>query len=129
MEVVIEKLDPVDILKTTKLLKNSKAVLATSNVTREVLDHILNDVALKLIVDGNIEGIWCSKDIGEFTSLSYFYISPKMRGTLWVLKLFKFGLELVDPNKPILVETADTTGFDKYFEHIEGNTYLFKGLR
>ena len=65
----------------------------------------------------------------DFTSLSYFYISPKMRGTLWVLKLFKFGLELVDSNKPILVETADTTGFDKYFEHIEGNTYLFKGLR
>ena len=129
MEVVIEKLDPVDILKTTKLLKNSKAVLATSNVTREVLDHIVNDVALKLVVDGNIEGVWCSKDMEDFTSLSYFYISPKMRGTLWVLKLFKFGLELVDPNKPILVETADTTGFDKYFEHIEGNTYLFKGLR
>lgn len=128
MEVVIEKLDPADILKTTKLLKNSKALLP-HNLTRGVIDHIINGTALKLVVDGNIEGVWCSKDIGEFTSLSYFYISPKMRGTLWVLKLFKFGLELVDPNKPILVETADTTGFDKYFEHIEGNTYLFKGLR
>ena len=52
MEIVIEKLDPADILKTTKLLKNSKAVLATSNVTREVLDHIINDIALKLVVDG-----------------------------------------------------------------------------
>ena len=65
----------------------------------------------------------------DFTSLSYFYISPKMRGTLWVLKLFKLGLKLVDPTKPLLVETVDTTGFGNYFEHIEGNTYLFKGLR
>ena len=128
METVIEKLDSSDILKVTKLIKNSKALLP-HNLTREVIDHIVNYTALKLVVNGNIEGVWCSKDMEDFTSLSYFYISPKMRGTLWVLKLFKFGLGLVDPNKPILVETADTTGFDKYFEHVEGNTYLFKGLR
>ena len=128
MEVVIEKLDPADILKTTKLLKNSKALLP-HNLTRGVIDHIINGTALKLVVDGNIEGVWCSKDMEDFTSLSYFYISPKMRGTLWVLKLFKLGLKLVDPTKPLLVETADTTGFGNYFDHVEDDVYVFKGFR
>ena len=128
METVIDKLESGDILKVTRLLKGSNAILA-NNVTREILDHISNGVALKLVVDGKIEGIWCSKDTGEYISLSYFYISTSMRRTFGVLELFKTGLSLVDINKPLLIETADTTGFDKYFDHVENNVYVFKGFR
>ena len=128
MEVVIDKLESGDILKVTRLFKGSSAILA-DNVTREILDHINNGVALKLVVDDKLEGVWCSKDMGEFISLSYFYIGTNMRGTLWVLELFKTGVSLVDASKPLLIETADTTGFNKYFNHVEDNVYAFKGFR
>ena len=128
MEVIIEKIKHGDILEIQKLLKYSTAIIA-DNPTREVLSHIGDGVALKMVTDGKITGLWCSRDMEEFTSLSYFYIDPSMRYTLWVLKLFKVGFGMIDNSKPLLIETADTTGFDKYFEHIEGNTYLFKGLR
>ena len=128
MEVIIEKIKHGDILEIQKLLNNSTAIVA-DNVVREVLGHIGNGTALKMITDGKITGVWCSKDMIEYTSLSYFYIDPSMRCTLWVLKLFKIGLGLIDTSKPLLIETKDITGFDKYVEHIEENIYSFKGFR
>ena len=128
MEVIIEKIKHGDILEIQKLLNNSTAIIA-DNVVREVLGHIGNGIALKMITDGKITGVWCSKDMIEYTSLSYFYIDPSMRCTLWVLKLFKIGLGLIDTSKPLLIETKDITGFDKYVEHIEENIYSFKGFR
>lgn len=128
VEVIIEKIKHGDILEIQKLLNNSTAIVA-DNVVREVLGHIGNGIALKMITDGKITGVWCSKDIIEYTSLSYFYIDPSMRCTLWVLKLFKIGLGLIDTSKPLLIETKDITGFDKYVEHIEENIYSFKGFR
>lgn len=128
MEVIIEKMKHGDILEVQKLLKYSTAIIA-DNPTREVLSHIGDGVALKMVTDGKITGLWCSRDMEEFTSLSYFYIDPSMRSTLWVLKLFKIGFGMIDTSKPLLIETKDTTGFEKYVEHIEGNIYSFKGLR
>ena len=128
MEARIKEIVHGDVLEINRLLKDSKAI-TTENVMREVLEHLNNGIALKLEVDGKIEGVWCSKDMGEFTSLSFFYVSTRMRGTLWVLELFKSGVNLIDENKPLLVETADTTGFDRYFEHVKGNVYAFKGFR
>lgn len=128
MEVIIEKIKHGDILEIQKLLNNSTAIIA-DNVVREVLGHIGNGTALKMITDGKITGVWCSKDMIEYTSLSYFYIDPSMRCTLWVLKFFKIGLGLIDTSKPLLIETKDITGFDKYVEHIEENIYSFKGFR
>lgn len=128
VEVIIEKIKHGDILEIQKLLNNSTAIIA-DNVVREVLGHIGNGTALKMITDGKITGVWCSKDMIEYTSLSYFYIDPSMRCTLWVLKLFKIGLGLIDTSKPLLIETKDITGFDKYVEHIEENIYSFKGFR
>ena len=128
VEVIIEKIKHGDILEIQKLLNNSTAIIA-DNVVREVLSHIGNGTALKMITDGKITGVWCSKDMIEYTSLSYFYIDPSMRCTLWVLKLFKIGLGLIDTSKPLLIETKDITGFDKYVEHIEENIYSFKGFR
>lgn len=128
VEVIIEKIKHGDILEIQKLLNNSTAIVA-DNVVREVLGHIGNGTALKMITDGKITGVWCSKDMIEYTSLSYFYIDPSMRCTLWVLKLFKIGLGLIDTSKPLLIETKDITGFDKYVEHIEENIYSFKGFR
>ena len=39
------------------------------------------------------------------------------------------SIEKLDPTKPLLIETADTTGFGNYFEHVEDDVYVFKGLR
>ena len=128
MEVIIEKIKHGDILEIQKLLNNSTAIIV-DNPTREILNHIGNGTALKMVADGKIAGIWCSMDMREYTSLSYFYIDPSMRCTLWVLKFFKTGFGMIDISKPLLIETKDTTGFEKYVEHVEGNIYSFKGLR
>lgn len=128
VEVIIENIRHGDILEIQKLLNNSTAIVA-DNVVREVLGHIGNGIALKMITDGKITGVWCSKDMIEYTSLSYFYIDPSMRCTLWVLKFFKIGLEFIDKNKPLLITTKDTTGFNRYVEHVDGDIYSFKGFR
>lgn len=128
VEIVIDKIKHKDILEIKKLLSKSEIVVA-DNVTREVLEHIGKGVALKLVVDGEIAGVWCSLDIGEYTSLSYFYIREDIRCTVWVLKFFKTGFSYVDSSKPIIIVAKDTTGFDRYVEHLEGNSYVFKGFR
>lgn len=128
MEVIIDKIKHGDILEIKRLLKESTAIVS-ENPSREILKHISSGNALKMTADNKIVGIWCSMDMGEYTSLSYFYINPSIRCTLWVLKFFKVGLELIDKTKPLLIETKDTTGFNRYVEHVNGDIYSFKGLR
>lgn len=128
MEAVIDNIKHGDILEIKKLLKESTAIIS-ENPSREILNHINSGAALKMVADGKIIGIWCSLDMGEYTSLSYFYVVPRIRCTLLVLKLFKAGLNIVDMNKPLLIETKDTAGFSRYVEHIENNVYSFKGFR
>ena len=128
MEVIIDKIKHGDILEIKRLLKESTAIVS-ENPSREILKHIDNGTALKMVADGEITGLWCSVDMVEYTSLSYFYIDPSMRCTLWVLKFFKIGLKFIDSNKPLLITTKNTTGFDRYVEHVEGNIYSFKGFR
>lgn len=128
MEVIIDKIKHGDILEIKRLLKESTAIVS-ENPSREILKHIDNGTALKMVANGEITGLWCSVDMVEYTSLSYFYIDPSMRCTLWVLKFFKIGLKFIDSNKPLLITTKNTTGFDRYVEHVEGNIYSFKGFR
>lgn len=128
VEVIIDKIKHGDILEIKRLLKESTAIVS-ENPSREILKHIDNGTALKMVADGEITGLWCSVDMVEYTSLSYFYIDPSMRCTLWVLKFFKIGLKFIDSNKPLLITTKNTTGFDRYVEHVEGNIYSFKGFR
>lgn len=128
METSIELIQHKDILEVKKLLSDSPSILAT-NIVREVLEHVSSGVALKLVVDGKIKGVWCSFDMKEYVSLSYFFIHPDIRRTMLVFKFFKTGLSFVDMSKPILIQTKDITGFERYVQHIEGNTYCFKGLR
>lgn len=128
METSIEILENKDIIEAKNLLSGSKSLIS-ENLVREILEHISNGIALKLIVDGKIKGIWCSLDMKEYTSLSFFFIHPDVRRTILVFSFFKTCLSFIDLSKPILIQTKDTTGFERYVKHLYGDTYCFKGLR
>lgn len=128
MEVRIEKIKHGDILEIKRLLEGSTSIVA-NNVTREILQHIKDGIALKMVTDDKITGIWCSIEMEEYTSLSYFYIDSSMRRTMWVLDLFICAGTLISKTKPVLIASKDTTGFDRYVEKIGENLYRFKGLR
>lgn len=128
METSIEILENKDIIEAKNLLSGSKSLMSV-NLVREILEHISNGIALKLIVDGKIKGIWCSLDMKEYTSLSFFFIHPDVRRTILVFSFFKTCLSFIDLSKPILIQTKDTTGFERYVKHLDGDTYCFKGLR
>jgi hypothetical protein len=128
MEVSIDKVVHGDVLEIKRMLEDSTAVVA-ENVSREVLYHIGNGVALKMVTDGKITGVWCSIDMGEYTSLSYFYVAPSMRKTIWVLELFVTAGRMIDNSKPVMINTKDTTGFERYVEKVGEGLYRFKGLR
>ena len=128
MEALIDKIKHADIIEIKRLLSNSTNIMS-SNPVRDILDHISNGIALKLVKNGKIVGIWCSKDIGMYTSLSYFYIDESVRRTMVVLDFFITAGSMLDKSKPVLITTKDTTGFDRYVEKIGENLYKFKGLR
>lgn len=125
MEVTIELLSNSDILKATKLIKNSKSIVA-SNVTREILHHISEGIALKLIEpDGKIVGIWCSKDMGEYVSLSYCFVNSSKRNAY---RFINYCVDAVDCNgtKPLLLTAKDISLFKNHVEHIEDNIYILR---
>lgn len=128
METSIEILENKDIIEAKNLLSGSKSLMS-ANLVREILEHISDGIALKLIVDGKIKGIWCSLDMKEYTSLSFFFIHPDIRRTMLVFSFFKTCISFIDTNKPIIIKTKDTTGFEKYVEYLGDDTYYFKGLR
>lgn len=126
MEIV--KIEYGDAVSIGKMLKSSNA-LTSNTVVKDVLDHITNGIALKFMDEGEILGVWCSKEFDTHVSLSFFYTDEKMRRKpqLWVF--FKNCTEHINLSKPLVIRTKDTTGFDRYVKQIGEDLYQFIGLR
>ena len=131
----IEKVNFEDSVEIKKLLMNSKSiVVGKGKLLQEILMHIDNkdSIAMKITKDGRkILGVWLSKEFESHTSLSYFFISEELRLQRIVLEFFMKCIILINKDKPLLIETNDTTGFEKYVEPVPGkkNIYSFKGFR
>ena len=129
----IKKVEYKDAIGIKKLLVNSPSIVNTSRLLPEILEHIEKDecVANKIEKDGNILGVWLSKEFDTHTSLSYLFIAEELRRKSIVLELFMKSLIQISNSKPLVLSTKDTTGFEKYVKLIDekNNLYEFKGLR
>lgn len=128
---MISNIEISEAIAISKILKKSKA-LATTRVVKDIIDHINKEDSLALKMtdnDSNIIGIWCSKDFEEHVSLSFFYMDVSVRRKPEVIVFFKHCYELVNNEKPLVIFTKDTTGFDKYVVKIGKDLYQFVGLR
>lgn len=128
MEMSISDITPDDILEIKQLIKQS-TITISPKFTKEVLEHIYYGIALKLVKDNIIVGVWCSREFDTHTSLSYFYTDPSVRKSLSLLEFFVTAGSKVNKTKPVLISTTDTKGFDRYVEKIGDELYIFKGLR
>ena len=129
----IKKVEYRDAIEIKKLLVNSPSIVNTSRLLPEILEHIDKEgcVANKIERDGNILGVWLSKEFDTHTSLSYLFIEEDLRRKSIVLELFMKSLIQISNSKPLLLSTKDTTGFEKYVKLIDkkNNLYEFKGFR
>ena len=129
----IKKVEYKDAIEIKKLLVDSNSIVNTSRLLPEILEHIEKDecVANKIEKDGNILGVWLSKEYDTYTSLSYLFIAEELRRKSIVLELFMKSLIQISNSKPLVLSTKDTTGFEKYVKLIDeqNNLYEFKGLR
>ena len=129
----IKKVEYKDAIEIKKLLVNSPSIINTSRLLPEILEHIEKDgcVANKIENDGNILGVWLSKEFDTHTSLSYLFIREELRKKSIVLELFMKSLVQTSNSKPLVLSTKDTTGFEKYVKLIDkkNNLYEFKGFR
>ena len=127
----IKKVEYKDAIEVKKLLVNSPSIVNTSKLLPEILEHIDKEgcVANKIENDGKILGVWLSKEYPECTTLSYFYIGSELRRKVIVLEFFSKCLIEINNNKPILINSKDTTGFDRYVTKIAEDKYIFKGFR
>ena len=129
----IKKVEYKDAIEIKKLLVNSTSVVNTSRLLPEILEHIEKDgcVANKIEKDGNILGVWLSKEFDTHTSLSYLFIAEELRKKSIVLELFMKSSTQISTSKPLVLSTKDTTGFEKYVKLIDkkNNLYEFKGFR
>ena len=129
----IKKVEYKDAIEVKKLLVNSPSIVNTSRLLPEILEHIDKEgcVANKIENDGNVLGVWLSKEFDTHTSLSYLFIKEELRRKPIVLELFMKSLIQISNSKPLLLSTKDTTGFEKYVKLIDkkNNLYEFKGFR
>ena len=129
----IKKVEYKDAIEIKKLLVDSNSIVSTSRLLPEILEHIEKDecVANKIEKDGNVLGVWLSKEFDTHTSLSYLFIAEELRRKSIVLELFMKSLIQISNSKPLVLSTKDTTGFEKYVKLIDekNNLYEFKGLR
>ena len=129
----IKKVEYKDAIEIKKLLVNSPSIINTSRLLPEILEHIDKEgcVAKKIENDGNILGVWLSKEFDTHTSLSYLFIKEELRRKPIVLELFMKSLVQISSSKPLVLSTKDTTGFEKYVKLIDEkkNLYEFKGFR
>ncbi len=129
----IKKVEYKDAIDIKKLLVDSPSIVDTGRLLPEILEHIDKEgsVANKIDRDGEILGVWLSKEYDTHISLSYFYVSSEVRLQRIVLDLFMKSVIQCNKGKPLLVQTKDNTGFEKYFELIdkENDIYRFKGFR
>ena len=129
----IKKVEYKDAIEIKKLLVNSPSIVNTGRLLPEILEHIDRKgcVANKIEKDGNILGVWLSKEFDTHTSLSYLFIAEELRKKHIVLEFFMKSLVQISNSKPLVLSTKDTTGFEKYVKLIDeqNNLYEFKGLR
>ena len=129
----IKKAEYKDAIEIKKLLVNSPSIVDTGRLLPEILEHIDRKgcVANKIEKDGNILGVWLSKEFDTHTSLSYLFIAEELRKKSIVLELFMKSLVQISNSKPLVLSTKDTTGFEKYVKLIDEkkNLYEFKGFR
>lgn len=128
----IEKVKFEDAIPIKKMLSKSNAIVNRSKLLPDILSHIGNkdSIAIKIVdKDNNILGVWLSKEFEKITSLSYFFIAEELRTMLIVIIFVKECLSQISKEKPIIITTKDTTGFDRYVEKINDTQYLFKGFR
>ena len=129
----IKKVEYKDAIEIKKLLVNSPSVVNTSRLLPDILEHIEKDgcIANKIEKDGNVLGVWLSKEFDTHTSLSYLFIAEELRKKSIVLELFMKSLIQISNSKPLVLSTKDTTGFEKYVKLIDkkNNLYEFKGFR
>lgn len=129
----IKKVEYKDAIEIKKLLVDSNSIISTSRLLPEILEHIEKDecVANKIEKDGNVLGVWLSKEFDTHTSLSYLFIKEELRRKPIVLELFMKSLVQINSSKPLLLSAKDTTGFEKYVKLIDEkkNLYEFKGFR
>ena len=129
----IKKVEYKDAIGIKKLLVNSPSIVNTSKLLPEILEHIDKEgcVANKIENDGNVLGVWLSKEFDTHTSLSYLFIKEELRRKPIVLELFMKSLVEISNSKPLLLSAKDTTGFEKYVKKKKKkkNLYEFKGFR
>ena len=129
----IKKVEYKDAIEIKKLLVNSPSIVNTGRLLPEILEHIDKEgcVANKIEKDGNILGVWLSKEFDTHTSLSYLFIAEELRKKSIVLELFTKSLIQISNSKPLVLSTKDTTGFEKYVKLVDekNNLYEFKGFR
>ena len=127
----IKKVEYKDAIEIKKLLVDSPSIVDTGKLLPEILEHIDKEgcVANKIENDGKIAGVWLSKEYPECTTLSYFYIGSELRRKTIVLEFFSKCLIEINNNKPILINSKDVTGFDRYVTKIAEDMYIFKGFR
>ena len=127
----IKKVEYKDAIDIKKLLVSSPSIVDTGKLLPEVLQHVDKDdcVANKIDRNGDILGVWLSKEFDTYTSLSYLFVAEELRTSFIVLKFIGECIKEVNPNKPIIIKTSCTTGFDRYVENIGDGLYVFKGFR
>ena len=129
----IKKAEYKDAIEIKKLLVNSPSIVNMGRLLPEILEHIDRKgcVANKIENDGNVLGVWLSKEFDTHTSLSYLFIAEELRKKPIVLEFFMKSLVQISNSKPLLLSAKDTTGFEKYVKLIDEkkNLYEFKGFR
>ena len=100
----IKKAEYKDAIEIKKLLVNSPSIVNTGRLLPEILEHIDRKgcVANKIEKDGNILGVWLSKEFDTHTSLSYLFIAEELRKKSIVLELFMKSLVQISNSKPYL---------------------------
>lgn len=129
--MTIRKMEYSDAVAVSNMLKVSSSIPNDVLVVKDVLSHVnsLDSLSVVLVDDSRIVGVWCSKEFEDYVSLSFFYIDESIRRKLIVLQFFKQCLDSVNTSKPVLIKSADITGFDKYVKHVEDDIYQFVGFR
>lgn len=129
--MIIRKMEYSDAVAVSNMIKTSSSISNGVLVIKDVLSHIDSPDSLAVVlVDGDaIVGIWCSKEFEDYISLSFFYIEESTRRRMIVLQFFKECLDNINTSKPVLIKSADITGFDRYVKHIEDDVYQFMGFR
>lgn len=124
----IQKIVYRDIHTVKNFLEQSDNIDKT-DLLQELLVHVKDGVAYKATVSDSIVGVWCSLEFDTHTSLSFFYTDESIRRKIELAKFFTFCVSKINKEKPLMIETESTEGFERYIKHIDGNKYQFVGLR